>query len=298
MTYSITTSGGYSFGRFNAMASPCEVLTEVEDTSQARHLLQLVLTETKRIEQKFSRYLPDNIIYKINHSQSRLIKVDAETARLLDYAQKCYELSEGLFDISSGVLGQIWHFDGSDKLPTQEQIQECLAKTGWNKIEWDQTSIRVAEGMQIDLGGLGKEYAVDRCVDLLRNETDASCLVNFGGDIATTGPRQNGSGWVIGLEHPDTNIRNDDIAIARLELNRGAIATSGDSRRYLLKDGVRYSHILNPKTGWPVQQAPRSVTVQADTCTEAGILSTFAMLQGNNAESFLEEQAINFWCVR
>jgi len=104
--------------------------------------------------------------------------------------------------------------------------------------------------------------------------------------------RQSGKPWVIGVDDPNAT---GEHSVGSVSLARGGIATSGDARRFLLRDGVRYSHILNPKTGWPVVSAPHSITVIADTCVEAGILSTLAMLQGPKAEAFLAEQEVQFW---
>jgi len=288
----------YWRGRFNAMASPCEVLIDTPDSTLARHLAIIAQQEALRIEHKLSRYRQDNIIYKINSARGVAVKVDEETAHMLDYAAQCYELSDGLFDVTSGVLREVWKFDGSDRIPRLEQVKKILARIGWNKVNWRSPKIRMPKDMQIDLGGIGKEYSVDRTVLLLREAADVSCLVNFGGDIATTGPREKGKGWMVGIETPD---RSHDAVTANTkvyELQQGALATSGDARRYLLKDGVRYSHILNPRTGWPVQGAPRSVTVIADTCTEAGILATLAMLHGLQAEVFLKQQGVKNWCIR
>lgn len=286
----------YHVARFQAMASPCEILIDTRDTHLARQLAQIAQQETLRIEHKYSRYRDDNIIHTINSANGKPVDVDEETASLLDYAQQCFELSEGLFDVTSGVLRRVWRFDGSDNVPQQHQIAAILTQVGWHKISWQRPTISLRPGMEIDLGGIGKEYAVDRVAGLLKARNAASCLVNFGGDICVTTPRANGRAWVVGVSDPD---RNTTAAkpVPLLHLTLGAIATSGDANRYLLKDGIRYSHILNPKTGWPVNGGPRSVTVAADTCTEAGILSTLALLQGPDAETYLQTQNVRYWCT-
>ena len=288
----------YWVGRFNAMASPCEVLMDTQDPLLAKHLVTIAQQEALRIEHKLSRYRSDNIIHKINSAQGDAVQVDEETAQMLDYAEQCYELSDGLFDITSGVLREAWKFDGGDRIPSPTQVKNILNRIGWKKVHWHSPTIRLPKNMQIDLGGIGKEYSVDRTVLLLREAADVSCLVNFGGDIATTGPRQKGTGWMVGIETPDALPNTVTTNTKVYELQQGALATSGDARRFLLKDGVRYSHILNPLTGWPVKGAPRSVTVIADTCTEAGILATLAMLNGIQAEAFLQQQGVKYWCIR
>lgn len=288
----------YWAGHFQAMASPCQVLVDTRDQLLANHLTQIAWQEAQRIEQKLSRYREDNIIYQINNANGGKVKVDEETAQMLDYAAQCHELSEGMFDVTSGVLRRAWKFDGSDRVPAKDAVKKLLALIGWDKIRWKTPYIQLPKGMQIDLGGIGKEYSVDRTILLLKQATDISCLVNYGGDIATTGPRQSGKGWMVGIENPDPAPGSVNIQTKIYELKQGAIATSGDARRFLLKDGIRYSHILNPRTGWPVKDAPRSVTVITDTCTESGILATLAMLHGNQAEEFLEQQDIRYWCIR
>lgn len=272
------------------MASPCEVLMDVDDKALAAKILQQVSEEAFRIEHKFSRYRDDNIIYQVNHADGKPVSIDDETARLLDFADELYRLSEGLFDITSGVLRRAWTFDGSDRLPAAESVSALLGIIGWQKVRWDRPLLTLQTGMEIDLGGIGKEYAVDRCVQIARNLTDKSVLVNFGGDLAVTAPRENNAYWAVGRL-----ITGKDNAVSLFELRRGAIATSGNAHRYLLKDGIRYSHVLNPKTGWPVPDAPHTVSVAAPTCVEAGMMSTLAMLQGTAARAFLEAQEIDFW---
>lgn len=292
---SITRHMDYCFARFRAMASPCELLFDTDNTELATKLGQIAQQEAIRIENKFSRYRTDNIVHTINASNGQPVEVDEETANLLDYAQQCYQLSEGLFDITSGILRRAWKFDGSDNIPEQQQINDMLVHIGWQKLSWQRPIITLQADMEIDLGGIGKEYAVDKVVKMLVEETDMSCLVNFGGDICVTGPRRSGSPWTIGIEDPVKRALENSKS-PYLQLSKGAIATSGDANRYLVKDGIRYSHILNPKTGWAVTDAPGSVTVAANTCTEAGILSTLALLHGANAEQFLKMQDVKYWC--
>nr|WP_052151569.1 FAD:protein FMN transferase [Paraglaciecola arctica] len=276
------------------MASPCELLIETQDSMLANHLTSLAYSEAKRIELKFSRYLPSNPMAKINQSQGNPVNIDGEIFRLLEFANSCFELSEGMFDITSGVLRKAWKFDGSDRLPTPEMVKKLMPYIGWAKVKYDQSSITLPKGMELDFGGIGKEYAVD-CVAKLCAEYAAttSVVVNFGGDIQVTRARHNKQPWYIGIESPE-----NAEATKVLKIISGGLATSGDARRYLLKDGKRYSHILDPETGYPIEDAARSVTIAAPYCIQAGLLATLALLQGANAETFLQEQDIKFWCYR
>ncbi len=288
-------------GKFAAMGSPCEILLEGTKQPLAKTLVTIAAKEAWRIEHKFSRYVSGNIVDNINHSAGLPVTVDTETARLLDYADHCYHLTNGQFDITSGALRQAWKFDGSDNLPTQQKIDSIRPLIGWHQAKWAAPDITLAEGMEIDFGGIGKEYAVDRTLALLtsfvnaKNIANIGLLVNFGGDVACAGNRAENAPWCIGVEsHLNTN-----AATQAISLLRGGIATSGDTRRFLQKDGIRYSHILDPKSGWPVKEAPHSVTVIAQTCTLAGMMATFAMLEGKNAEKFLSEQdGIKYWVQR
>jgi FAD:protein FMN transferase len=165
---------------------------------------------------------------------------------------------------------------------------------GFEKLEWQSPHLTLPAGMELDFGGIGKEYAVDRAYDLMAARQAAPFLINFGGDLRANRSPPHGP-WQIGVERPDT----DRQAKMILELEHGALATSGDSRRYLLKHGIRYGHILDPRTGWPVLHAPRSVTVAASSCTEAGVLATLALLHGARAREFLEEQGVvRYWLLQ
>lgn len=282
-------------GQFRAMASPCEVLLEGQDLVLCQQLTQLAAEEAERIEQKYSRYRSDSVLSLLNHNAGQWQAVDTETAALLQFANTCYTLSDGLFDISSGILRRAWQFDGSHNLASQQQLDALLPFIGWHKVQLDAERIFLPTGMELDLGGIAKEYAVDKVLQLLSQQFLAaevpSIVVNFGGDMCCSRPRDDGSLWHIGIENPSLA----DQAISAVGLSSGALATSGDSRRFLLKNDVRYSHILNPKTGWPVTDAPRSVTVAAPNCLLAGMLATTALLQGADAGAFLQAQGLTYW---
>ena len=265
-------------GAFTAMASPCEVIIETDDRTEAEAIVNTVAAESIRIEHKFSRYRDDNILFKINNSAGEAIEVDDETARLLDFSDQLYRMSAGMFDVTSGVLRKAWRFDQSDNIPTQKQIDELLPVIGWEKVSWNRPLLTLLPEMEIDLGGVGKEYAVDRCAQLVREMSGASVLINLGGDIAATRQRKDNAHWTIGRLS-----RDPSAPVGVIRLKKGALATSGDEHRYLEKNGKRYCHVLNPKTGWPVEDPPHTVSVAAPTCIEAGMLSTLALLQGDKA---------------
>ncbi len=291
------------------MASPCEVLIETTSATLAQQLGQAVADEVWRIEDKYSRYLSSSACSQINNSCGKPVAIDQETFLLLNFADQCYQLSEGVFDITSGVLRQAWRFDGSSNVPTEPQVQACLSHVGWEKVIYDQNAITLNQGMELDFGGIGKEYAVDKAIIIAKSMTKLPVLVNLGGDLSATSPRKNNQAWQVGIEHPGLvnqqtqthihvlgQIRKNNTVI--VTLYQGALATSGDANRFLLKAGKRYSHILNAKTGWPIENAPHSITVVAPQCIQAGILATLALMQGSEAEAFLTEQEVKHWAIR
>ncbi|HLQ66782.1 MAG TPA: FAD:protein FMN transferase [Candidatus Limnocylindrales bacterium] len=281
-------------GRFTAMASPCEVLVDTDDRDEAVSLASTAAAEARRIEEKFSRYRAGTVVDRINRSEGRPLAVDSETAGLLDYAAACHEESAGLFDITSGALRRVWTFDGGDRVPDDRAVRDVLRHVGWHRVLWDGTTLLLPAGMEIDLGGIGKEYAVDRAAALLADQSDRAVLVNFGGDLFASGPRRGGRPWIVGVDDPE---RTGEAALYKVELSGGALATTGDSRRFVVHRGRRLGHILDPRTGWPVADPPRSVTVVAGTCLEAGTLSTLAYLHGPGAENFLRAHGVQYRIV-
>ncbi|MFO1295995.1 MAG: FAD:protein FMN transferase [Rubrivivax sp.] len=285
-------------GSFRAMASPCEVLLEEPAQEEALRLARIAQGEALRIERKFSRYRDDSVVAQLHASRGAAVTVDDETADLIDFAAHCHAASGGLFDITSGVLRQAWRFDGGSALPDATLVESLRLRVGWERVRWQRPRLTLPEGMEIDLGGIGKEYAVDRTLALLCAETAVPLLVNFGGDLAVSGPRRDGSPWAVGIDNPGAATEPAAAnAAGVLALSAGALATSGDARRFVLANGVRSGHILDPRTGWPARGAPRSVTVAAPTCTEAGVLATLAMLRGPEAPAWLAEQGAPHWIV-
>jgi thiamine biosynthesis lipoprotein len=176
----------------------------------------------------------------------------------------------------------VWNFRGGS-LPDPQAVRETMALVGWRKVEWNSPELSFTQReMEIDLGGVVKEYAADSVARLCLNAGIEGGVVNLGGDIRVIGPRPNGECWRIGVRH-----HRKQEAAALLAVERGAIATSGDYERCIEIDGIRYGHILNPLTGWPVRHLV-SVTVAADLCVVAGSAATVAMLKEEEGPAWLE----------
>ncbi len=261
---------------FKVMGGPAEIQIYFDDNNNPETFFQLAVNEAQRLEKKYSRYLTDSVTSAINHAagQTNGILIDDETAGLLDYAQTAWQHSEGLFDITSGILRQAWDFN-SHTLPDKKILQTLLSKIGWQKINWQSPTLIMPKGMEIDFGGVVKEYAADSIASLLRQQGIQHGLVELAGDISIIGPHPDQSAWKIGIRNP----ANPSEAIASIDAIEGGIASSGNYERFMQVNNKRYCHILNPKTGWPTHGVA-SVSVHASTCLVAGTASTTAMLLG------------------
>jgi len=288
---SVSLRNGYSVGEFFAMGCPCQILMETSDKQLAEQLTNHTRDEAWRLEALWSRYLSTSFIEQLNRKPNKAISVDGETAAILNYCEELWRLSDGSFDITSGVLREAWTFDGGTHVPEPDVVAKILERVGWDKVIWNNDRLQMQIGMQIDFGGVGKEYAVDLCCRRLIAATDISCLVNFGGDCAATREPVQREGWGIGIESADQAGQATNI----LQLKNGAVATSGNSHRFVLHQGKRLSHILDARTGWPVVDAPRSITVAADTCLQAGMFATLACLHGSDASAFLDQEDVKHW---
>ncbi len=269
---------------FKAMGSPCEIQLYADTQSRAKQAANVAIADVHRLEALYSRYRSDSFLSAINRvaSAGGCITVDDETAGLLNYAATCYDQSDGLFDITSGILRRAWRFD-LGKLPDQQQIQELLDKVGWHRLLWAPPVLEFPKpGMEIDFGGVVKEYAVDRAAALCWEAGIRHGVVNLGGDIKVIGSRADGSPWRVGIRHP----RRKETVMQTILLREGALASSGDYERCIMVDGVRYGHILNPKTGWPVRHLA-AASVVADFCVVAGSASTIAMLKEDSGPAWL-----------
>lgn len=278
---------------FEAMSCSNELRFFAPDETTAAAVARAAIAEVRRIERRYSRYRDDSVISALNRAAgAQPLEVDAETAALLDYADHCYRQSEGRFDITSGVLRRVWNFK-SGKVPAQADIDALLPLVGWEKASWAKPFFHLPlPRMELDFGGIGKEYAADRAAAICREMGCAHGFANLGGDLCVWGAQPDGAPWLVGIRHPDDGAR----LLARLPIYSGGLATSGDYARCLEIGGRRYGHLLDPHSGWPAEGL-RSVTVQAPNCMLAGSLSTIAMLKGTEGLRWLRETELPFLAV-
>jgi len=279
--------------QFKAMASPCELVVDAISEEQAMAMFGEAISEVQRIEAKFSRYLADSVVSRVNASAGEAwIEHDEETGQLLDYANALFEMSDGLFDITSGVLRRAWNFK-EPKLPAQSLLDSLLNLVGWDKVVRKQSAIKLPlAGMEIDFGGFGKEYATDRAAVLLANHGVKHGYVNLGGDLRVIGPKLDGQPWQMGIPDP----RKNGMLIASIPIISGALATSGDYEKYFDLNGKRYCHIISPKTGMPVNYW-QSVSILAPLTVAAGSFSTIAMLKQEEGLDWLRESGANYLAI-
>ncbi len=271
---------------FTAMGSPCQIQLRAASPASARDLAKPLIDEVHRFERHYSRYRSDNWVARVNRGEP--CELDAEAAQLIDYAAQLFHESCGRFDITAGVLREAWDFS-KPRVPVPEQLESLRQRVGWPKVSWCRPRLHLPQGMQIDLGGVVKEYAADAVAALAVSLGLNEGLVELGGDIRIIGEGD----WPLGVSDP----RQPQQALFRLRVQRGGFATSGNYQRSFWLDGVCYSHILDPTTGWPVV-TPASVSVLADSCLLAGSASTLAMLAGEAAcLDWLDDLGLPYFCV-
>jgi thiamine biosynthesis lipoprotein len=275
--------------QFFALGSDCALHFHAGAARQGEEAAAAAISEIARIEARYSRYRPDSELSRINAvaTAGGDVEVDPETAGLITYAQACFRMSGGLFDITSGILRRAWDFAAA-RLPEPDAISVLLPRIGFDRLIWQAPRLSFPiPGMEIDFGGLGKEYAADRAASVCRAMGIRHGFVDLGGDIRFLGAESNGEPWRIGIRHP----RAPSTTMGEVALDAGAIATSGDYERFIEVEGRRYCHILDPRTGWPAQGL-RSVSVIADDCLVAGTLATIAMLKGRDGTAWLRSMGV------
>lgn len=278
---------------FKAMGSRCELRLAAADQPQADALAQMAVSEIHRIEAKYSRYRSDSVVSTIS-AQAGLgwVTCDSETMALLEFADTLYQQSGGLFDVTSGVLRQAWKFS-EPRLPSAPDLEVLRQLVNWQSVQRDGSRIRLPRvGMELDFGGFGKEYAADRAAAVLMESGVLHGYVNLGGDIRVLGPQLDGQPWLMGIQNP----RCTAHLAASIPMTGGGLATSGDYERFFQLGTQRYSHILHPQSGYPVD-GWRSVSVLAPSALIAGAVSTIAMLKQGQAHAFLQGTGLYFFAV-
>lgn len=266
--------------RANLMGSVFEISLVGTDSASLAYQIQLVIDEIERIESLISEWRPNTQISEVNRNAGiRPVKVDREVFELTRRAISYSILSDGAFDISVAALDKIWRFDGSmDALPSDAAVQNSVTKVGFEKIELDSIASTIflkQSGMKIGFGSIGKAYAADRGRHILQEMGVKGGLINASGDITLWGKPPGKKSWSIGISDPEKPYK----ITRKLRMKEGAVATSGNYKKYVMFNGVRYSHIMDPRTGYPATELA-SVTVIGPMAEFANALSTSVMVLG------------------
>lgn len=243
------------------------------------------------LEQKWSVTDENSEIYAINHSGGQKVEVGEETNELISFALDMAKDTDGALEPTIYPVLRVWGFTGEEnRIPSEKEIQQLLQKVGYEKVEMDESCVRLDADMMLDLGAVGKGYAGDVAADLLRENGITSALLDIGGNIQAVGTKPDGSDWRLGLRDPFSGGMLGVICVSDL-----AVVTSGNYERYFVgEDGKQYGHIMNPDTGYPVENELASVTIIAREGKLCDALSTSLFVMGLDKATDYWRQKQNF----
>lgn len=277
---------GYYSVHFFALGSPCQLFFGAKTRALGESFRLAAAQWLSHFERRCSRFLPDSELSRINaNAGGDWVAVDPLFETLLDLCGHCFFVTEGAFDATSLPLSVLWDWRRKRAaIPSTQEINDAKQHVGWPRIQRSKGLLRIPEpGMQLDFGGVGKEFAVDALRQLAITCGIQQVLVDLGGDIAVHGDSPEGGGWYVELEDPAA----PGTAYMAVRLRPGgALATSGDYLRCFKFEDRTFGHIIDSRTGWPVANGTRAVTVLAARCVTAGMFSTSAMIL--NAPAALE----------
>jgi FAD:protein FMN transferase len=283
--------------KLNMLASPFEMTVIAQDTVQGNQFCNWAIAEVKRIENLISDWIPTTQISQVNKNAGiKPIQVDKEVFSLVERAIKISQITSGAFDISYASMDKIWKFDGSMKaMPTEEAIKKSVSKIGYKNIILDpkeQTIFLKNEGMKLGLGGIGQGYIADKVKELLISKGCISGIVNVSGDINTWGKQIDGKPWTVAIVNP----MNKNKVFATFPLEDTAVETSGSYEKFVIFNGIRYSHIIDPRSGYPAQGVI-SVSVFAKQTEIADALATGIFVLGVEVGLDLVNQLKGIECI-
>ena len=279
------------------MGGRFDITIVAKDSITAEQSIDEVIAEISRIEYLISDWKPTTQISEVNQNAGiQPVKVDKEVFELTQRALHFSEITNGGFDISFAAMDRIWKFDGSmTKMPSAEAIKKSVAKVGYKNIILDSVNSTIflkLKGMKIGFGALGEGYATNKCKKMMLAKGIEAGIVNGTGDMSTWGKQPNGKPWNIGV----TNPFHPEELLGVIPLTQGAITTSGSYEKFVVFDGKRYSHIINPATGYPVTGLC-SVTVLGPNAETANGLSTSIMILGKTAGLLLLNKFPSYSCL-
>jgi thiamine biosynthesis lipoprotein len=283
--------------KVSMLGSPFEITVVAKDSVQGKKFTDIAINEVKRIENQISDWIPTTQISLVNKNAGiQAVKVDTEVFELVERAIKISQLTEGAFDISYASMDKIWKFDGSMKeMPSEEAIKKSVAKIGYKNIilnKVDQSIFLKLPGMKLGLGGIGQGYIADKVKAVLIANGCSSGIVNVSGDINAWGKQSNQKPWTVGIVNP----MNKNKVFATFPLENSSVETSGNYEKYVMFNGIRYSHIIDPRTGYPATGIV-SVSVFSKQTEIADALATGIFVLGVDVGLNLVNQLKGIECI-
>lgn len=272
------------------MGSRFDITIVAQDSATAENHIDTIIAEVDRIENLISDWRPDTQVSEVNKNAGiKPVKVDPEVFALTERAIQLSKRTQGAFDISFAAMDRIWKFDGSmQTMPTTEAIKNSVDKVGYKNIILNRKKSTIflrRKGMKIGFGALGEGYAADKCRAMMLAKGVPAGIVNGSGDMNTWGTQPDGNPWTVGLTDP----KDKESLFAILPVTQGAVVTSGNYQKFVVFNGIRYSHIINPKTGYPASGLS-SVTIFGPSAEAANGFSTSIMVLGKESGIKLLQQ--------
>lgn len=264
------------------MGSRFDITIAAKEKAEAEAHIDTAVAEITRIENLISEWQPHTQVSQVNRNAGIApVVVDKELFNLTERALYFSEISNGAFDISFAAMDRIWTFDGSmTEMPSPEAVKKSVAKVGYKNIILDKEKCTIflkLAGMKIGFGSIGKGYAADKTRELMMSKGVTAGIINASGDMNTWGTQPNGKPWTVGI----TNPTDKNKVLAVFPLRETAVVTSGSYEKFVLLEGKRYSHIINPITGYPATGLS-SVTVMGASAEMANGFSTAIMVLGKD----------------
>jgi len=270
-----------------------------ESETAARDAIGLAMGEIGRVESLFSVYREDSQVARINRSRpNEPLKIDPEVFTLIEKSVGYSKDTDGAFDVTVKPLVDLWKLaKDSGVLPSEKDIREARAKVGYEKIMLDRDGMTISfttDGMSIDMGGVAKGYATDRAIYILRNNGMQNAIVDSGGDMYCLGTRNSANRWTVGIQHP----RDRGRILYKIDLKDEGIDTSGDYEKYFMIGGKRYSHIIDPRTGYPIGDDVTSATIIAKDSETADAYATALCVLGKAGMDIIDKKGLKSIIVR
>ena len=284
MLFSLLGSAQQPYKRtLKLMGSRFDVTVVAKDSIEGNKYIDTAISEITRIEKLISSWDANSQTSEINRNAGiKPVKVNSELYQLIERAIGISKLTDGAFDISYASMDKIWKFDGTmTKMPTEDEITASVSKVGYQNIVLNKENSTIflkLEGIKIGFGAIGKGYAADKAKDLLISKGVSSGIINASGDMNTWGKQPNGSEWKVAI----TNPMNKNKVFALLPIKNGAVVTSGNYEKFVNFNGTRYTHIIDPRSGYP-SSGIISVTVFAPKAELADALATSVFVMGKEA---------------